>query len=154
MCVMSCSCLAFNQLSTDYTLSTLLSSASELLVIATSLALHSCFWCTHRHLEIFEFIRMEDEREFAMRLQLVSNTAITQCSLAWFLSTPQMETVDYTNPSKMAEILQRKTVYTAAYPHYISILYHCLLIPSERLEDKPETDTDRRTDRIDNCVKV
>lgn len=42
-----------------------------------------------------------------------------------------METVDYTNPAKMAEILQRKTAYTTAYTHYISVLYHCLLIPSE-----------------------
>ena len=51
-----------------------------------------------------------------------------------------METVEYTNPLKMAEILHKKTAYTAAYTHYVSILYHCLLIPSEnkRILPNPE----------------
>lgn len=47
----------------------------------------------------------------------------------------KMETVEYTNPIKMAEILHKKTAYTAAYTNFISILYHCLLIPSEQIID-------------------
>ncbi len=47
------------------------------------------------------------------------------------LSISQMERVDYSNVLKMAEMLQRKTAYTPAYVHLVSLLYHCLLIPGE-----------------------
>ena len=41
----------------------------------------------------------------------------------------QMERIDYSNVLKMADLLQKKTAYTSAYVHLISLLYHCLLIP-------------------------
>ena len=42
-----------------------------------------------------------------------------------------MERVDYSNVLKMADLLQKKTAYTSAYVHLVSLMYHCLLIPGE-----------------------
>ena len=47
----------------------------------------------------------------------------------WSLSSYKMERIDYTNAVKMTDVLQRKTAYTGAYVHLISLLYHCLLLP-------------------------
>lgn len=44
-----------------------------------------------------------------------------------------MERVDYTNVQNMASLLQRKTAYTPGYVHFVSVLYHCLLLPGTTL---------------------
>jgi dishevelled associated activator of morphogenesis len=64
----------------------------------------------NKHIEIFEYVRVEDEKEFAGRLNI-------------------MERVDYTNVMNMTGLLQKKTAYTPAYVHLVSLLYHCLLLP-------------------------
>uniref|UniRef100_A0A1X7UZJ0 FH2 domain-containing protein n=2 Tax=Amphimedon queenslandica TaxID=400682 RepID=A0A1X7UZJ0_AMPQE len=63
-----------------------------------------------KHIEIFEFVRIEDEKEFTAQLNI-------------------MERVDYTNVINMASLLQKKTAYTPAYVNLVSLLYHCLLLP-------------------------
>lgn len=63
----------------------------------------------NRHLEIFELVYVEDERELAARLEAIQ--------------------VDSTNLKSMFDMLQRKTGDSLAYPHFLSIVYHCLLLP-------------------------
>lgn len=63
----------------------------------------------NKHLEIFELVRLEDERELATRLEAVS--------------------VDTGSFKSMVDLLQRKTCTTTAYSHLLSIVYHCLLLP-------------------------
>lgn len=64
-----------------------------------------------RHLDAFEFYRAEDEREWARRYEEVH--------------------VDTKSASAMFKLLQAKLQYSAAYPHFLSLLHHLLLLPSE-----------------------
>ncbi|XP_063855230.1 disheveled-associated activator of morphogenesis 1-like [Scylla paramamosain] len=63
------------------------------------------------HLDAFEFYRAEDEREWARRYEEVH--------------------VDTKSASSMFRLLQGKLQYSAAYPHFLSLLHHLLLLPSE-----------------------
>lgn len=62
-----------------------------------------------RHIEFFEMIRNEDERELARRFD--------------------KEHVDTKSATSMFELLRRKLSHTAAYPHLLSMLEHFLLLP-------------------------
>ncbi|XP_060804115.1 disheveled-associated activator of morphogenesis 1 [Amyelois transitella] len=64
-----------------------------------------------RHIEFFEMVRSEDERELARRFDL--------------------EHVDTKSAAAMFELLRRKVSHTAAYPHLLSLLQHLLLLPLE-----------------------
>ncbi|CAH0625308.1 unnamed protein product [Chrysodeixis includens] len=64
-----------------------------------------------RHIEFFEMVRNEDERELARRFD--------------------KEHVDTKSASSMFELLRRKLSHTAAYPHLLSMLEHLLLLPLE-----------------------
>lgn len=62
-----------------------------------------------RHLDFFEMVRNEDEKELARKFE--------------------KEHVDTKSATAMFELLRRKLSHTAAYPHLLSLLEHCLLLP-------------------------
>ncbi|XP_065832507.1 disheveled-associated activator of morphogenesis 2-like [Oscarella lobularis] len=64
-----------------------------------------------RHIDFFELMRKEDETELASRF-----------------GVPH---VDANSASAMLDVLKRKLTYTASYPHLLSLLQHCILIPVE-----------------------
>ncbi|XP_054261118.1 disheveled-associated activator of morphogenesis 1 isoform X2 [Macrosteles quadrilineatus] len=63
----------------------------------------------NRHLDFFEMVRNEDEKELARKFE--------------------KEQVDNKSASGMFEVLRRKLSHTAAYPHFLSLLHHCILLP-------------------------
>ncbi|XP_023719898.1 disheveled-associated activator of morphogenesis 1 [Cryptotermes secundus] len=63
----------------------------------------------NRHLDFFEMVRNEDEKELARKFE--------------------KEHVDTKSASSMFELLRRKLSHTAAYPHLLSLLQHCILLP-------------------------
>ncbi|KAK9728732.1 Diaphanous FH3 Domain [Popillia japonica] len=62
-----------------------------------------------RHLDFFEMVRNEDEKELARKFE--------------------QEHIDTKSATSMFELLRRKLSHTAAYPHLLSLLKHCILIP-------------------------
>ncbi|KAH8235667.1 hypothetical protein KR032_005083, partial [Drosophila birchii] len=62
-----------------------------------------------RHLDFFEMVRAEDEKEFARRFN--------------------EEHVDTKSAGTMFELLRRKLSHSPAYPHMLSLLQHMLLLP-------------------------
>ncbi|VDN25193.1 unnamed protein product [Gongylonema pulchrum] len=66
------------------------------------------------HLDFFEMSRQEDEQHFARNGD--SGT-----------STP----VDVENPSDIVEMLMQRLSSTIAMPHFISVLQHLMLVPSD-----------------------
>lgn len=64
-----------------------------------------------RHLDFFEMVRNEDEKELARKFE--------------------KEHVDTKSATAMFDLLRRKLSHTAAYPHLLSLLEHCLLLPRE-----------------------
>lgn len=63
-----------------------------------------------RHLDFFEMVRNEDERELARKFN--------------------DEHVDTKSASAMFDLLRRKISYSGAYPHFLSLLKHMLLLPN------------------------
>ncbi|XP_049874997.1 disheveled-associated activator of morphogenesis 1 isoform X2 [Pectinophora gossypiella] len=78
-----------------------------------------------RHIEFFEMVRMEDERELARRFD--------------------KQHVDTKSASAMFELLRRKLSHTAAYPHLLSLLGHLLMLP---LEYSPQSQHWLMLDRV------
>lgn len=62
-----------------------------------------------RHLDFFEMVRNEDEKELARKFE--------------------QEHVDTKSATAMFDLIRRKLSHTAAYPHLLSLLEHCLLLP-------------------------
>lgn len=62
-----------------------------------------------RHLDFFELLRAEDERQLARKFD--------------------EERVDTKSASAMFDLLRRKLSHTPAYPHLVSLLQHMLLLP-------------------------
>lgn len=62
-----------------------------------------------RHLDFFEMVRNEDEKELARKFQ--------------------QDHVDTKSATAMFDLIRRKLSHTAAYPHLLSLLEHCLLLP-------------------------
>ncbi|XP_076273248.1 disheveled-associated activator of morphogenesis-like protein isoform X2 [Rhynchophorus ferrugineus] len=62
-----------------------------------------------RHLDFFEMVRNEDEKELAKKFQ--------------------QEHVDTKSATAMFDLIRRKLSHTAAYPHLLSLLKHCLMLP-------------------------
>ncbi|UYV74721.1 DAAM2 [Cordylochernes scorpioides] len=62
-----------------------------------------------RHIDIFEMIRNEDEKELAKKYQMLH--------------------VDTKSSHNMFEVLNKKLSHTAAFPHFLSLLQHALLMP-------------------------
>uniref|UniRef100_T1JFN2 FH2 domain-containing protein n=1 Tax=Strigamia maritima TaxID=126957 RepID=T1JFN2_STRMM len=62
-----------------------------------------------RHLDFFEMVRNEDEKEIARRFNQIH--------------------VDSKSATSIFDALKKKVSHTAAYPHFISLLQHFLLLP-------------------------
>lgn len=62
-----------------------------------------------RHLDFFEMVRNDDEKQLAGKFE--------------------KEHVDTKSASSMFDLLRRKLSHTPAYPHLLSLLKHCLLMP-------------------------
>ncbi|XP_074039315.1 disheveled-associated activator of morphogenesis-like protein isoform X3 [Leptinotarsa decemlineata] len=62
-----------------------------------------------RHLDFFEMVRNEDEKELARKFQ--------------------QEHMDTKSATAMFDLLRKKLSHTAAYPHLLSLLEHCILLP-------------------------
>ncbi|XP_066141423.1 disheveled-associated activator of morphogenesis 1 [Euwallacea fornicatus] len=62
-----------------------------------------------RHLDFFEMVRNEDEKELSRKFE--------------------QEHVDTKSATAMFDLIRRKLSHTAAYPHLLSMLEHCLLLP-------------------------
>ncbi|XP_063803453.1 disheveled-associated activator of morphogenesis 1 isoform X2 [Pseudophryne corroboree] len=65
-----------------------------------------------RHLEFFEMLRNEDELEFAKRFDLVY--------------------IDTKSATQMFELIRKRLTHSECYPHFMSILHHCLQMPYKR----------------------
>ncbi|XP_046383257.1 disheveled-associated activator of morphogenesis 1 [Ischnura elegans] len=63
----------------------------------------------NRHLDFFEMVRNEDEKELARKFD--------------------KEHVDTKSATAMFELIRKKLSHTAAYPHLLSLLQHMLLLP-------------------------
>lgn len=63
----------------------------------------------NRHLDFFEMVRNEDEKELARKFEC--------------------DHVDTKSATTMFDFLRKKLSHTAAYPHLLSLLEHCLLLP-------------------------
>lgn len=63
----------------------------------------------NRHLDFFEMVRNDDEKELAKRYDQIH--------------------VDTKSASSMFEVIRQKLNHTPAYPHFMSMLQHCLLLP-------------------------
>ncbi|CAH0560759.1 unnamed protein product [Brassicogethes aeneus] len=63
----------------------------------------------NRHLDFFEMVRNEDERELARKFE--------------------QEHVDTKSATAMFDLIRRKLSHTSAYPHLLSLLEHCILLP-------------------------
>ncbi|KAL2082298.1 hypothetical protein ACEWY4_022116 [Coilia grayii] len=65
-----------------------------------------------RHLDFFEMLRNEDELAVARRFESVH--------------------IDTKSASQVFELIRKKINHTDAYPHFMSVLHHCLLMPHKR----------------------
>ncbi|XP_066464320.1 disheveled-associated activator of morphogenesis 1 isoform X1 [Eleutherodactylus coqui] len=65
-----------------------------------------------RHLDFFEMLRNEDELEFAKRFDLVH--------------------IDTKSATQMFELIRKRITHSESYPHFMSILHHCLQMPYKR----------------------
>lgn len=69
----------------------------------------------NRHLDFFEMMRSEDEKELARKFD--------------------QEQIDLTNASTIFDLLRRKLSHSPAYPHFLSLLQHMLLLPCKSLHN-------------------
>ncbi|KAB1277083.1 Disheveled-associated activator of morphogenesis 1 [Camelus dromedarius] len=76
------------------------------------LLLIGVFKLSFRHLDFFEMLRNEDELEFAKRFELVH--------------------IDTKSATQMFELTRKRLTHSEAYPHFMSILHHCLQMPYKR----------------------
>uniref|UniRef100_H2YP92 GBD/FH3 domain-containing protein n=1 Tax=Ciona savignyi TaxID=51511 RepID=H2YP92_CIOSA len=66
----------------------------------------------NKHLDFFEMVRREDDEEIASRFDA--------------------EHIDTKSAGDMFDFIQKKLCFTEAYPHLLSLLHHCMLIPLNR----------------------
>ncbi|XP_078490122.1 disheveled-associated activator of morphogenesis 2 isoform X2 [Ciona intestinalis] len=66
----------------------------------------------NKHLHFFEMVRREDDEEIASRFDA--------------------EHIDTKSASEMFDFIQKKLCFTEAYPHLLSLLHHCMLLPLNR----------------------
>ncbi|XP_072031221.1 disheveled-associated activator of morphogenesis 1-like isoform X2 [Amphiura filiformis] len=64
-----------------------------------------------RHLDFFQLVRNEDERELAKRFDMVH--------------------VDVRSANSMFDVIKKKIAHTQAYPNFLSLLQHFLLLPNK-----------------------
>ncbi|XP_051500629.1 disheveled-associated activator of morphogenesis 1-like isoform X2 [Myxocyprinus asiaticus] len=69
--------------------------------------------CTlDRHLDYFEMLRNDDELTLSRRFESIH--------------------IDTKSATQVFELVRKKLAHTDAYPHFMSILHHCLLMPHKR----------------------
>uniref|UniRef100_A0A8C5VE75 Dishevelled associated activator of morphogenesis 1 n=1 Tax=Microcebus murinus TaxID=30608 RepID=A0A8C5VE75_MICMU len=68
-----------------------------------------------RHLDFFEMLRNGDELEFAKRFELVH--------------------IDTKSATQMFELMRKRLTHSKAYPHFMSILHHCIQMPYKRSDN-------------------
>lgn len=78
-------------------------------------------------------VRAEDERELARRYEEVFKKEISIIYLNSFfklpLKFPLKVHVDTKSATSMFECLRKKLTHSPAYPHFLSLLQHALLLP-------------------------
>lgn len=81
-------------------------------------------------------LRNEDELEFAKRFDLVS--VLVPFLLGWgglILPIPECVPfstqvhIDSKSSSQMFELIRKRITHSESYPHFMSILHHCLQMP-------------------------
>ncbi|XP_041831137.1 disheveled-associated activator of morphogenesis 1-like isoform X1 [Melanotaenia boesemani] len=65
-----------------------------------------------RHLDYFEMLRNEDELALSKRFELVH--------------------IDTKSATQVFDLIRKKLNHTDTYPHFMSVLHHCLLMPHKR----------------------
>uniref|UniRef100_A0A8C4F527 Disheveled-associated activator of morphogenesis 1 n=1 Tax=Dicentrarchus labrax TaxID=13489 RepID=A0A8C4F527_DICLA len=65
-----------------------------------------------RHLDYFEMLRNEDELALSKRFESVH--------------------IDTKSATQVFDLIRKKMNHTEAYPHFMSVLHHCLLMPHKR----------------------
>uniref|UniRef100_A0A671M2T4 Disheveled-associated activator of morphogenesis 1-like n=1 Tax=Sinocyclocheilus anshuiensis TaxID=1608454 RepID=A0A671M2T4_9TELE len=65
-----------------------------------------------RHLDYFEMLRNDDELTLSRRFEAMH--------------------IDTKSATQVFELVRKKLAHTDAYPHFMSILHHCLLMPHKR----------------------
>uniref|UniRef100_A0A8B9JM41 Disheveled-associated activator of morphogenesis 1 n=1 Tax=Astyanax mexicanus TaxID=7994 RepID=A0A8B9JM41_ASTMX len=65
-----------------------------------------------RHLDYFEMLRNDDELTVSRRFESVH--------------------IDTKSASQVFDLIRKKMTHTDAYPHFMSVLHHCLLMPHKR----------------------
>uniref|UniRef100_A0A3Q0R771 Dishevelled associated activator of morphogenesis 1b n=1 Tax=Amphilophus citrinellus TaxID=61819 RepID=A0A3Q0R771_AMPCI len=65
-----------------------------------------------RHLEYFEMLRNEDELALSKRFESVH--------------------IDTKSATQVFDLIRKRMSHTDAYPHFMSVLHHCLLMPHKR----------------------
>lgn len=93
---------------------------------------HTC-----RHLDYFEMLRNEDELALANRFDSVRRRGKSVhglksvgffCGLVFLLFQVHIDTKSAT---QVFDLIRKKMNHTDAYPHFMSVLHHCLLMPRE-----------------------
>ena len=94
-----------------------------------------------RHLEFFEMVRVNDEKELAKRYDQVHiDTKSSQVKQIFFsqiyynfVLTKHNHCIENTSNTSffqaLFETLRSKLNHTAAFPHFMSLLQHCILLP-------------------------
>lgn len=65
-----------------------------------------------RHLDYFEMLRNDDELTLSRRFEAIH--------------------IDTKSATQVFELVRKKLAHTDAYPHFMSVLHHCLLMPHKR----------------------
>lgn len=104
-----------------------------------------------RHLDFFEMLRNEDELLMSKRFESVShikekNTQTHTIRASWAFCWSQMKFkkkkdinpnylflhqvhVETKSASQMFDLIKKNVMHTEAYPHLLSALQHCLMMP-------------------------
>ena len=82
----------------------------------------------NRHLDFFEMVRNEDEKELGKRYDQVYSTVCKETNSTTNENLLKVH-VDTKSASAMFECIRKKLNHTAAFPHFLSMLKHSLLLP-------------------------
>lgn len=105
---------------------------------------------THGHADSWKYIQqwkllvLSATLAYVRMYLWVSSLCIHQCQqgiIVWIISSilffsHLQVAVDTGSFKSMVDLLQRKTSATTAYSHLLSIVYHCLLLPSKSTQKK------------------
>lgn len=90
-----------------------------------------------RHLDYFEMLRNEDELALANRFESVRRKGKSVHDLesagshSGLVFLPLQVHIDTKSATQVFDLIRKKMNHTDAYPHFMSVLHHCLLMPRE-----------------------